>query len=95
MRILKYNDQRDTNHLYIKEEQAVSVCPKHKLAPLKTPLDWFRVTLKTPLPATSCQHSANPSFDARYPFTLRPKPSINSKKNSIDNGSIDFSERSV
>ena len=26
-------------------EQAVSVCPKHKLAPLKTPLDWFRVTL--------------------------------------------------
>lgn len=80
MRILKYNDQRDTNHLYIKEEQAVSVCPKHKLAPLKTPLDWFRVTLKTPLPATSCQHSANPSFDARYPFTLRPKPSINSKK---------------
>lgn len=25
-------------------EQAVSVCPKHKLAPLKTPLDWFRVT---------------------------------------------------
>ena len=35
MRILKYNDQRDTNHLYIKEEQAVSVCPKHKLAPTK------------------------------------------------------------
>lgn len=35
MRILKYNDQRDTNHLYIKEEQAVSVCPKHKLAPQK------------------------------------------------------------
>lgn len=94
MRILKYNDQRDTNHLYIKEEQAVSVCPKHKLAPLKTLLDWFRVTLKTPLPATSCQHSANPSFDARYPFTLRPKPSINIK-NSIDNGSIDFSERGV
>ena len=25
-------------------EQEVSVCPKHKLAPLKTPLEWFRVT---------------------------------------------------
>ena len=25
-------------------EQEVSVCPKHKLAPLKTPLDRFRVT---------------------------------------------------
>ena len=75
-------------------EQAVSVFPKHKLAPLKIPLDRFRVTQKTPLPTTSCHHSTNPLFNARYPFTLRSKPSINIK-NSIDNGSIDFSERGV
>lgn len=31
-------DQRDFASL-IYGEQAVSVCPKHKLAPLKTPLD--------------------------------------------------------
>ena len=75
-------------------EQAVSVCPKHKLAPLKTSLDWFRVTHITPLPATSCHDCANPLFDTQSPFILRPKPSINIK-NSIDNGSIDFSERGV
>lgn len=45
--------------------------------------------------AAKCFHeNANPLFDARYSFTLRVKPSINIK-NSIDNGSIDFSERSV
>lgn len=48
----------------------------------------------TPLPATSCHDCANPSFDAQSTFILRPKPSINIK-NSIDNGSIDFSERGV
>ena len=31
-------------HGVVEWEQAVSVCPKHKLAPLKTPLDRFRVT---------------------------------------------------
>ena len=86
-------DQRDyASPIY--EEQAVSVHPKHKLAPLKTPLDCFRVTQITPLPATSCHDCANPLFDAQCPFTLHPKPSINIK-NSIDNGSIDFSERGV
>ena len=33
------------SHEFKEWKQAVSVCPKHKLAPLKTPLDWFRVTL--------------------------------------------------
>ena len=31
-------------HRVSEREQAVSVCPKHKLASLKTPLDRFRVT---------------------------------------------------
>lgn len=44
--------------------------------------------------AKCCHDCANPSFNAQCPFTLRPKPSINIK-NSIDNGSIDFSERGV
>lgn len=70
-------------HEFQEWEQAVSVRPKHK-----------RALPKTPLPATSCHDCANLLFDARYPFILRPKPSINIK-NSIDNGSIDFSERGV
>lgn len=53
-----------------------------------------RVLRMTPLPATSCHDYTNPSFDEQCPFTLHPKPSINIK-NSIDNGSIDFSERGV
>lgn len=68
--------------------------PETQTCSPKTPWDWFRVTLKTPLSATSSHHSANPLFDAQCPFTLHPKPSINIK-NSINNGSIDFSERSV
>lgn len=53
-----------------------------------------RVRRITPLPATSCHDCANLLFDARYPFILRPKPSINIKI-SIDNGSFDYSERCV
>ena len=49
---------------------------------------------KTPIAAKCFHETANPLFDARYPFTLQAKPSINIK-NSIDNGSFDYSERSV
>lgn len=31
-------------HEFLRVGAGGSVCPKHKLAPLKTPLDWFRVT---------------------------------------------------
>ena len=48
----------------------------------------------TPIAAKSFHETANPLFDARYPFTLLAKPSINIK-NSIDNGNFDYSERSV
>lgn len=48
----------------------------------------------TPIAAKCFHETANPLFDARYSFTLQAKPSINIK-NSIDNGSIDFSERGV
>ena len=61
-------------------EQVVWVCLKYKLAFFKTLLDWFRVTSKTPFPATSCHHYANPLFDAQCPFALFPKQGINVKK---------------
>ena len=48
----------------------------------------------TPIAAKCFHETANPLFDARYPFTLQAKPSINIK-NSIDNGSFDYSERGV
>ena len=49
--------------------------------------------IKTPIAAKCFHETANPLSDARYPFTLHAKPSINIK-NSIDNGNFDYSESS-
>ena len=61
----------------------------------KGKINRFRTGRTSTQIAAKCFHeTANPLFDAQYPFTLQAKPSINIK-NSIDNGSIDFSERGV
>ena len=49
--------------------------------------------IKTPIAAKCFYETANPLSDARYPFTLQAKPSINIK-NNIDNGNFDYSEGS-
>ena len=56
----------------------------------------IRKCLRTAPIAAKCFHeTASPyCFGARSPFILLAKPSINIK-NSIDNGSFDYSERSV
>lgn len=45
--------------------QGALVYPKHNLASLKTPLDYFREVQKMLLPATICNHRANSLFDTQ------------------------------